>query len=356
MARYIFEDIAINSTKKKKPVEDDKYTYLGLENLDPETLRVTRFGNEVAPIGEKLIMQKGDVLFGKRRAYQKKVAIAPFDGIFSAHGMVLKPKTNVIHPDFFPFFISSDYFLDNAIRISVGSLSPTINWGDLKKLEFDLPSFAEQTKLAKVLWAITNTIESYNDFIVRAKSLSNALLEKKQSEYPDLKYVDFGTLVEYKKKSSIKAGEGKDVGEFPFFTSSNEQTKWINDYLFDDECLIVGTGGVASVNYYDGKFAVSTDCFTLSSKDGYSIKLLYLYLLNKIDVIQFGFRGVGLQHLSKDYLNSIPVPLLNSDQQEEILMMLNTINDSINIAEDNLIKAKILFKKISAENICKKED
>ena len=90
MTKYRFEDIAYNSTEKKKPVEEDKYTYIGLEHLDPQCLDVTRFGSEVAPIGEKLIMKKGDVLFGKRRAYQKKVAIAPFDGIFSAHGMVLR--------------------------------------------------------------------------------------------------------------------------------------------------------------------------------------------------------------------------------------------------------------------------
>ena len=83
MAKYRFEQIAINSTEKKKPVEEDRFTYLGLEHLDSGSLKVTRFGSEVAPIGEKLVMHKGDVLFGKRRAYQKKVAIAPFDGIFS---------------------------------------------------------------------------------------------------------------------------------------------------------------------------------------------------------------------------------------------------------------------------------
>ena len=75
MAKYRFDQIAINSTEKKKPVEEDRFTYLGLEHLDSGTLKVTRFGSEVAPIGEKLVMHKGDVLFGKRRAYQKKVAI-----------------------------------------------------------------------------------------------------------------------------------------------------------------------------------------------------------------------------------------------------------------------------------------
>lgn len=165
MAKYRFDQIAINSTEKKKPVEEDRFTYLGLEHLDSGSLKVTRFGSEVAPIGEKLVMHKGDVLFGKRRAYQKKVAIAPFDGIFSAHGMVLRPKEDVIDKAFFPLFISSDYFLDAAIKISVGSLSPTINWRDLKELEFELPDMDTQRKLAEVLWSINDTMEAYKKLI-----------------------------------------------------------------------------------------------------------------------------------------------------------------------------------------------
>ena len=171
MAKYRFDQIAINSTEKKKPVEEDRFTYLGLEHLDSGSLKVTRYGSEVAPIGEKLIMRKGDVLFGKRRAYQKKVAIAPFDGIFSAHGMVLRPREDVIDKDFFPLFISSDYFLDAAIKISVGSLSPTINWRDLKELEFELPDLDTQRRLAAVLWAMNETMDSYKELIAATDEL-----------------------------------------------------------------------------------------------------------------------------------------------------------------------------------------
>ena len=171
MPKYRFEQIAINSTEKKKPAEEDRFTYLGLEHLDSGSLKVTRFGSDVAPIGEKLVMREGDVLFGKRRAYQKKVAIAPFDGIFSAHGMVLRPREEVIDKDFFPLFISSDYFLDAAIKISVGSLSPTINWRDLRNLEFNLPPLEEQRKLAKVLWAMNNTMEAYKKLIKATEEL-----------------------------------------------------------------------------------------------------------------------------------------------------------------------------------------
>ena len=151
MTKYRFDQIAENSTTKKKPEESDRDRYVGLEHLDPGALEVTRWGAEVTPKGDKLLMKKGDVLFGRRRAYQKKVGIAPFDGIFSAHGMVLRPKTDVIDSSFFPFFISSDVFLDEAIRVSVGSLSPTANWKDLRALGFNLPSLDKQRELADIL-------------------------------------------------------------------------------------------------------------------------------------------------------------------------------------------------------------
>ena len=168
--KYRFEEIAFNSTEKKKPIESDKYTYIGLEHLDSGNLQITRFGADTAPSGDKLVMKKGDVLFGKRRAYQKKVAIAPFDGIFSAHGMVLRPKA-VVDPRFFPFFIASDYFLDAAIKISVGSLSPTINWRDLAQLEFELPDLITQAKLADVMEALTRTKHAYKQLIAASDEL-----------------------------------------------------------------------------------------------------------------------------------------------------------------------------------------
>ena len=162
---YRFDKIAFNSTAKKKPTEEDKEHYIGLEHLDSDCLTVTRWGSDVAPTGEKLLMKQGDVLFGKRRAYQRKVGIAPFDGIFSAHGMVLRPNEEVIDKDFFPFFIISDQFMERAVRISVGGLSPTINWKDLREQEFNIPSLPEQKLLAEKLWAAYRLKESYKKLL-----------------------------------------------------------------------------------------------------------------------------------------------------------------------------------------------
>ena len=169
--KYKFEDIIFNITQKKKPVEEDKYNYIGLEHLESGNLFISKWGSDTAPEGEKIVMKKGDILFGKRRAYQKKVAISPIDGIFSAHGMVLRPKEDVICKEFLPFFISSETFLNEAIRISVGGLSPTVNWKDIKEIEFDLPPLAEQKVLAEKLWAAYEVKQSYLKMIAATEEM-----------------------------------------------------------------------------------------------------------------------------------------------------------------------------------------
>lgn len=171
MGKYRFEQIAINCKEKVKAESIDISKYIGLEHLDSGSLRVSRWGSKVPIKGDKIIMHKGDVLFGKRNAYLKRAAIAPHNGAFSAHGMVLRPREDVIDKDFFPLFIASDYFFDVAIRISVGSLSPTVNWQDLKNQEFELPDIPTQKKLAEVLWSMNETIESYKKLILATDEL-----------------------------------------------------------------------------------------------------------------------------------------------------------------------------------------
>lgn len=174
MKTFRFNEIAYNSTQKVKPTEADKEHYIGLEHIDGECLYISRWGSDVAPIGEKLVMRKGDILFGKRRAYQRKVAIAPIDGIFSAHGLVLRPKEDVVDKDYFPFFMSSNQFLDRAVQISVGGLSPTINWKDLARQEFTLPSLSEQKVLADKLWAAYRVKESYKKLLAATDDMLKA--------------------------------------------------------------------------------------------------------------------------------------------------------------------------------------
>lgn len=227
MTKYKFDEIAINSTQKKKPTEEDKVYYIGLEHIDPGCFDVVRWGSNVAPTGDKLLMQKGDVLFGKRRAYQRKVAIAPFDGIFSAHGMVLRPNLKVIDANYFPFFISSDKFMETAVRISVGGLSPTINWKDLARQEFELPSLDEQKVLADKLWAAYRLKEAYKKLLVATDEMVKSQFIEMFQDSP---LVRLGDHIETQSGGTpnTKKGEYYDGGTIPWLSSGEVNLGYIS--------------------------------------------------------------------------------------------------------------------------------
>ena len=171
MPKYKFGDLVFNITEKRSPVDGDEELYIGLEHLDSGSLRVTRWGSKVALKGDKLKMQKGDILFGRRNTYLRRVSIAPHDGLFSAHGMIFRARPECMDEDYLPFFIASDYFMDEAIRISVGSLSPTVNWKELKELEFEVPDLESQRETAKVLLAANDLKEEYEELLALTDDL-----------------------------------------------------------------------------------------------------------------------------------------------------------------------------------------
>jgi len=148
---YRFDEIAQNISERVDPNNTDLMVYIGLEHIDSESLHIKRHGTPDDVNGTKLKFYKGDIIFGRRRAYQRKAGIATSDGFCSAHALVLRANPEVIDPKLFPFFMHSDLFMHRAVDISVGSLSPTINWGALKHQEFLVPPKEQQIQLAELL-------------------------------------------------------------------------------------------------------------------------------------------------------------------------------------------------------------
>ena len=156
-----FDEIAQNINDRVDPAETDLEVYVGLEHLDPESLKIRRWGTPDDVIGQKLGFKEGDIIFGKRRAYQRKLAVAECDGICSAHAMVLRAKPEAVDPGFLPFFLQSDMFMERAVDISVGSLSPTINWKTLRAQTFPVPPIGRQQEIAAILAVGNEAIDEY---------------------------------------------------------------------------------------------------------------------------------------------------------------------------------------------------
>lgn len=174
-----FAEFAESVNERVEPGEAAEEIYVGLEHLDSQNLHIWRWGKGSDVIGTKLRFRKGDIIFGRRRAYQRKLAVAEFDGICSAHAMVVRAKPDVVLPEFLPFLMMSDRFMNRAVEISVGSLSPTINWKMLKIQEFELPPLDRQRRIAEMLWAVDEigqVSEYLLDSVKRVRAAKTAAL------------------------------------------------------------------------------------------------------------------------------------------------------------------------------------
>ena len=149
--------------------------YVGLEHLDSNSLSVRRWGSPDEVQSTKLRFRPGDIIFGKRRAYQRKVAVADFHGICSAHAMVLRARAEAVQPEFLPYFLQSDAFMSRAQAISVGSLSPTINWRTLAAEDFAIPPLEEQRRGVALFRAHHSLLESLRIAEETSQRLSRAL-------------------------------------------------------------------------------------------------------------------------------------------------------------------------------------
>lgn len=175
MNKVLLGDVAEEVRENYKET-DGNPAVVGLEHLIPGEIRLKEWSEDTNTTFTKAF-HKGQVLFGRRRAYLKKAAVAPVDGICSGDITVISAKQDKILPELLPFVIQNDDFFDFAVGKSAGSLSPRVKWSRLKEYEFNLPSLPQQRKLAKLLWSFVDAKEAYEDLIHQTDELAKSKFE-----------------------------------------------------------------------------------------------------------------------------------------------------------------------------------
>jgi type I restriction enzyme, S subunit len=152
--RVAFGDVvALSREHSSDPDGDGLKRYVGLDHLEPGDLTIRRWGNVLDGTTFTNVFRSGQVLFGKRRAYLRKVAVADFDGVCSGDIYVLQPKVDSLLLELLPFICQTDSFFQHAVGTSAGSLSPRTNWDSLASYEFSLPPLDEQVRIVPLLLA-----------------------------------------------------------------------------------------------------------------------------------------------------------------------------------------------------------
>ena len=334
--KFRFDEVATNVNERvDNPSEAGVEYYVGLEHLDSDSLSILRWGEPTDVQATKLRFRKGDIIFGRRRVYQRKLGVAHFDGICSAHAMVLRAKPDVVLPEFLPFFMQSDLFMDRAKEISVGSLSPTINWPALAREEFLIPARDEQARIAALLSAIDCQTAAYGAVVDRADGVASSLLESflgaaaspdasgavrpsSSSRWPS---ASLGAVCEIR-SGKINSSHAVPNGRYPFFTCAPDPSR-IDRYTFDTEALLLSGNnahGVYTVQYYKGKFEARQRVYVITLKDTRPLGYQYLLLVlsRSLGLMRALSVGSTSKHLTLGDLQSIPIPLPPLEAQAEL--------------------------------------
>ena len=366
---FKFSDLVENIVEKVVPKNSGLKYYIGLEHLDSGSLKIKRFGETESLIGDKLKIYKGDLIFAKRNSYLKRVAIAEFDAVASAHSMVLRPKSKNVDPNFLPFFMMSEVFWKRAIEISVGSLSPTINWKTLAKQEFLLPPKAEQARLAELLWAMDDVIEKEKIVLEKLISIRHSLNE--------MHFINFKSSAKRIGEFAIKVGSGvtpsggskvyieegvifirsQNVlnGEFDFsevvFISDSIDEKMSATRVLKDDVLLNITGasiGRSSVYKINKRANVNQHVCIIRCNDYLEPAFLCEFLnskqgQNQIDLYQAGGNREGLNFSN---IRLMRIPDHDHESQKKLLLKYNSITNSRDLSRAKISASQSLQKSL----------
>ena len=360
---FKFDEIAQKISKTIDPNETTLETYVGLEHIDAEDLHIRRKGSPDDVKGGKLRCYPGDIIFGKRRAYQRKAAIVDFDGICSAHAFVLRANSEVIDSKLFPFFLHSNQFMHRMVDISVGGLSPTINWGDLKHQEFLLPPKDQQVQLAKLLWAMDEVIEKENKvlgiFNIYWFSILKENFQKNTSRVPLIKLCSAPPKYGANSPSTDFDGETRylritDIGDFGELNNDKVSANEHNDkYLLTyGDFLLARTADPGRSYYYKDKDGRCTHA-------GYLIKFRldiekilpeYLYFYSqtkefKIWINQTTRTGT-ISNINAQEFSNMKVPFVDISIQKKSIENIISNYNKLKILKSKIKSSRSLQKSI----------
>lgn len=352
---------------------------VGLEHLTPGQIRLSSWAVNTENTFTKLF-RRDDMLFGRRRAYLKKAAQAPFDGICSGDITVIRARPGKLLPELLPFIIQNDDLFDFAVGRSDGSLSPRVKWENLKNYTFELPPLTEQKKLAEVLWSISDTIQAYQDLLTKTEELVKARFVEMFGDpatnpkgWTTKRLLSMGDC---KNGMNFHAGDTGmkihclGVGDFKNLSviDGTEHLPVISLNEAPSEESLLRDGDIVFVRS-NGNKALVGRCLvvyprsTPTTYSGFCIRYrltsgevdsAYLLWVLKMDSMRkkMAGRGANIQNLSQQVLAALDIPLPPIELQKQFVAFVNQADQSKSALQRTITSLQETKRSLAAEALC----
>ena len=361
--RVSFGKVVLNKNENtSNPSLEGLSQVVGLEHMDSESLPLVRW-SELSDLPDGTTFTRkfraGQVLFGKRRSYQKKVSFPDFDGICSGDILVFESldAKRLLH-GFLPLLVQSDPFMEFAVSTSAGSLSPRTKWSDLSRFEFLLPSLKDQEDIVEIISAIDKTIDAYKNQSIRSyrESIVDELLSAGGDDWAETtldELVISGVVVLGRGNVISKKDMEADPGPYPVYSSAQNNDGRIGSYdkyMFDEELITWSVDGGGYVFYRPHhRFSVTNIGGYLRIVD--STKFLYPFLAMVLQKLHrqhvFDWQNKAHPSVIRELYNNIP--LVPMDEQKRIVEIVSSIDKVIRSTEQAVADAKALRSSILGE-------
>jgi type I restriction enzyme S subunit len=381
MTHIRFADVVtLSTTRTADPLAAGFERFVGLEHIEPENLHIRSWGNVADGTTFTSTFKRGQVLFGKRRAYQRKVAVAEFNGVCSSDIYVFESKDpNVLLPELLPFICQSEGFYQYAIKTSAGSLSPRTNWSHLANYEFPLLPIDEQIRIADLLWATDDAIQEYQTVMLKLENLELSISAKhtqpkegwQKKQITDFADVSYGLTVDSSRRNmkterpylrvanvgrnSFDFSEVKTIG----FSEGDEKrfSLLVNDVLVVEGHANVDEIGRAAL--WEGQIEGclhQNHILRIRIRDEEEIdpKFLMTFINSPTGKNYMRSRAKstsGLNTINSTVLNKMEVPIPPCQEQTEILMLIGEVENTKATIKTHLENSLQLKKKLLASSL-----
>lgn len=368
--KVAFGDVVRQVKDRVDPEQSGLERYVAGEHMDTDDLRLRRWGD----IGDGYLgpafhmrFKPGQVLYGSRRTYLRKVAVADFEGITANTTYVLEPKDpKALLPELLPYIMQSDAFIQHSVRESKGSVNPYVNFSDLAWYEFALPPLNEQRRILSVLKSAAECKDTHLAAADAAVTAREALVEDRMRGLSmgrvrrnervgrycaDWRVFRLGELVTMTQYGLSDVA--KDTGRFPMLRMMNIESgrvvendlKYIDldpadhvryqlangDVLFNrtNSYDLVGRTGV----YELGGDHVFASYLVRIRTDGDRLNPDYLCAflnapVGRRQVMSFATRGVSQANVNASSLRRVLIPLPSIEYQVRTVAAVRSLADA----------------------------
>ena len=375
----IVKDVKFNVDRDNNPYE----FYVAGDHMDSEDLNIRRRGrfatDDVGPAFTR-IFKKGQVLYGSRRTYLKKVAVADFDGICANTTFVFESKDPAAFEQrLLPFLMLSEGFTNWSIAHSKGSTNPYVLFSVFSSYEFYLPSLAEQKVLAEKLWAAYEVKQSYLKMIAATEEMvKSQFIEMfgdpiKNSHKWDIASLsalgelkngmNFSTnengckikclgVSDFKERNKINSTEISSILSLNSFPSE--------DYLLkDDDIIFVRSNGNKNLV---GRCMIIISSIEPLTFSGFCIRLRlnslkvmseFLLFLFKHPSIrqQIAGRGANINNLNQKVLSALPIIVPPMEFQQQFVAFFHQADKSVIELRKSVDAIDKVIKSLINENL-----